>query len=140
MKDEAEIPKDTGGKIGIDKQEYIPVKPTSKLRRELADEELNNPAVQKLLLGEIDRLELRANELESFESRFHQSDKEKAVLEEKLKAHNALDILHSFCLAAGSAIMGLSSLVKINETGWIFLVVGGLLVLGGILSKYGKWK
>ena len=135
-----EIDKDSGTKKEEKQTSYIPGKPYSKLRRELSDDELSNPAVQKLLISEIDKLEIRVAELEICEKNFYEVDKAKAVLEEKMKTHNSQEILYSFCLSIGSAIMGLSSLVKINETGWIFLVVGGLLIIGGILSKFVKWN
>lgn len=135
-----EVEKDTGSKNEEIKMDYIPGKPYSKLRRELSDEDLTNPAVQKLLINEIDKLELRICDLELTEKKFYEVDKEKAVLEEKIKTQNSLEILYSFCLSIGSGIMGLSSLFKINEYGWIFLVSGGILIIGGIFSKYIKWK
>jgi hypothetical protein len=134
-----EIDKDTG-QSEESKTSYIPGKPYSKLRRELTDDELSNPAVQKLLISEIDKLEIKIAQLEDIEKDFHSVDKEKAVLQEKIKTHNSLEILYSFCLSVGSAILGLSSMFKIAETGWIFLLVGGLLIIGGILSKYIKWN
>lgn len=135
-----EIDKDSGTNKEEKQTSYIPGKPYSKLRRELSDDELSNPAVQKLLISEIDKLEIRVAELEICEKEFYEVDKAKAVLEEKMKTHSSQEILYSFCLSIGSAIMGLSSLVKLNETGWIFLLVGGLLIIGGILSKFVKWN
>lgn len=135
-----EVDKDTGKNLENRDQSYIPGKPYSKLRRELSDDDLSNPAVQKLLISEIDKLEFRVSELEIIEKQFHEVDKSKAVLEERIKSNNSLEILYSFCLSIGSGILGLSSLFKINEYGWIFLVVGGILILGGILSKYVKWN
>ncbi|MEQ8583202.1 MAG: hypothetical protein RIC30_10295 [Marinoscillum sp.] len=137
---EPEIEKDLGKGQEESTKGYIPGKPYSKLRRELADEDLSNPAVQKLLLSEIDKLELRVSDLEIIEQNFHSLDKDKAVLVEKLKTHNSLEILYGFCLSIGSGLLGLSSMFKINEQGWIFLVVGGILIIGGILSKYVKWS
>jgi hypothetical protein len=134
------IEKDSG-KYKEEKQtSYIPGKPYSKLRRELSDDELSNPAVQKLLISEIDKLEMRVAALEICERDFYEVDKAKAVLEEKMKAHNSQEILYGFCLSIGSAILSLSSMVKLSETGWIFLIVGGLLIIGGILSKFVKWS
>jgi hypothetical protein len=135
-----EVDKDTGNNLENKAQSYIPGKPYSKLRRELSDDDLSNPAVQKLLISEIDKLEIQVSELEIIEKQFHEVDKSKAVLEEKIKSSNSLEILYSFCLSIGSAVLGLSSLFKINEYGWIFIVVGGILIIGGILSKYVKWN
>jgi len=135
-----EIDKDTGSKKEADQSNYIPGKPYSKLRRELADDDLTNPAVQKLLISEIDKLEIRVSELELVEKKFHEVDKAKAVLEEKIKTHNALEILYSFCLSIGSGLMGIASLFKIDQYGWIFLSGGFILIIAGLLSKYVKWN
>ncbi|MDN5216624.1 hypothetical protein QQ020_31435 [Fulvivirgaceae bacterium BMA12] len=141
MKEEPEIEKDTGKGAAEEASSYVPGKPYSKLRRELADEDLSNPAVQKLLISEIDKLEIRVSALELVETNYHRIDKEKAVLEEKLRTHNSLEVLYSFCLAIGSGLIGLASLFKIEEKGWIFLVSGGILIIGGISSKLvKKWS
>ena len=134
------VEKDTGSNIQKDKSDYIPGKPYSKIRRELSDEDLGNTAVQKLILSEIDRLEIEITKLEIYQDKFHEADKQSAILNEKLKSNNSHEILYSFCLAVGSAIMGLSTLFPIREEGWIFLVVGSLLLIGSILSKFVRWK
>ena len=135
-----EVDKDTGKNFENIPENYIPGKPYSKLRRELSNEDLSNPAVQKLLINEIDKLEFRVSELEIIEKQFHETDKSNAVLEEKIKTTNSLEILYSFCLSIGSGLLGLSSLFEINKNGWIFILVGGILIIGGILSKYAKWN
>ncbi len=108
----------------------------SKLRRELSDEELNSPAVQKLLLDNLDQLENTNFELEIFEEKFHAVDKEKAVLEEKLKSTQSSEILYTFTLTIGAAIMGLAPTFWTTGYGWLVVVVGFLLVLGGLISKF----
>ncbi|MES2727771.1 MAG: hypothetical protein V4643_11755 [Bacteroidota bacterium] len=135
MEEKPNIEKDTGIRQEEQMSSYIPGKPYSKLRRELSDEDLTNQAVQKLLLNEIDKLEVRVAELERVEEKFHLVDKEKAVLDEKVKTLNAMEILYSFCLAIGSGLLGIASLF---DKGWIFLVAGGILIIGGILSKFVK--
>ncbi len=52
----------------------------SKLRRELSDDELSSPAVQRMLIDEIERLDADRVELISFRGKFHDSDKKVAVL------------------------------------------------------------
>ena len=44
---------------------------------------MTNPAVHRLILNEIDRMEQETVELSGFQEKFHQADKDKAVLEEK---------------------------------------------------------
>ena len=56
----------------------------SNVRRELSEEELSSPAVQRMLLDELDRLETEAGELKEFKEfkdRFYSADKDAAVLE-----------------------------------------------------------
>lgn len=138
--DTPEIDKDTNSSKEADKANYIPGKPYSKLRRELSEDDLSNPAVQKLLINEIDKLEIRVSDLELVEKKFYEADKSKAVLEEKIRTHNAMDVLYSFCLSIGSGLMGMASLYKINEYGWILLIAGLILIIGGIFSKRVKWN
>lgn len=135
-----EVEKDTGEDSKELEKNYIPGRPYSRLRRELSEEDLTNPAVQKLIISDIDKLEGRISDLEDFQVKFYETDKDKAVLKEKLKGHNSHEILYSFCLSAGSGLLGISSLFQLNDKGWIFLVVGGLLIVGGILSKFVKWS
>jgi len=134
------VEKDTGSTVLESKSDYVPGKPYSKIRRELSDEDLGNSAVQKLILSEIDRLEKEVTKLEPYKDKFYESEKQGAVLTAKLKFSNAHEILYSFGLAVGSAIMSLGALFPINQKGWIFLVVGSLLILGSVLSKFIKWK
>ena len=103
---------------------------------ELSDEELNSPAVQKLLLDNLDQLENTNFELEIFEEKFHAVDKEKAVLEEKLKSTQSSEILYTFTLTIGAAIMGLAPTFWTTGYGWLVVIVGFLLVLGGLISKF----
>ena len=52
----------------------------SKVRRELSEEEMSSPAVQRMLLDELERLEMEASELREFKDKFHTTDKDAAVL------------------------------------------------------------
>ena len=108
----------------------------SKLRRELSEEELNSPAVQKLLLDNLDQLENMNFELEIYEENFHIVDKEKAVLQEKLKSSQSSEILYTFTLTIGAAIIGLAPTFWATGYGVLVIIVGFLLVMGGIISKF----
>ena len=137
---EIELEKDEGNLDKGSLNNYVPGKPYSKIRRDITDDDLANTAVQKLLLNEIDKLEISLAKLEGFQNQFYIIDKEKCILEEKLRLSTSNEVIYSFCLAVGSGIMGLSSLSKLKEQWWIFLVVGGLLIIGAILSRYKKWN
>ncbi|MGD9493612.1 MAG: hypothetical protein AB7V36_09695 [Bacteroidales bacterium] len=124
--------------IGTEKQlgpiKAIPANPYTNIKRELSEEELKSPAVQKLLLNDHDKFEQRIAELEGYVERFHTSDKYRAILEEKLKTSTGFEVLYSFCLTAGSALAGISGIFWENK-GYLLLIIGFIFILGGIISK-----
>lgn len=96
------------------------------MRRELSEEEISSPAVQRMLLDELDRLETEAGELGEFKDRFYSADKEAAVLRERLRASMARDS----SLAVGAAVLGLApSLWSSQPTGWIVVALGIVLLV-----------
>lgn len=110
--------------------------------RELTEEDLANPspAVQKLLLNEIDRLEIEKEEYREEYSlcmdRFHEADKKAAVLEQKIRTALSRDIVFGGCLAVGGALFGLvSGLWAHQPYGWIVVAFGVMLFGIGIAAK-----
>ena len=102
-------------------------------------------------MSEVDKLENRSLELEdilrekeeafnNLNNQYHKIDKEKGILDEKFSTSKSQEVLYSFCLTSGSIIIGLSKNYWSNGFGWIFLVVGLFLIIGGIISKAIKWK
>lgn len=136
--DNQEVEKDSGSDKLRTSNDYVPNKPYSKLKRDLADEDLNNTAVQKILISEIDRLEFKIIELESIKQKFHDLDKQNGILSEQLKSIKSHDILYSVCLSIGSTLIGLTSMFSFKTGGWIFLVMGCFLIISGIISKVRK--
>ena len=134
-----EVQKDYGAEK-LEKQNVIPDSPYSKLKRELSEEDLKSPAVQRLLLAEIDKLEFKVSDYGVLRNNFHKIDKECSVLKEKAKSSKSSEILYGFSLTIGSIIIGLSSLVWDDGYGWINLTIGGLLIIGGLISKFIKWN
>lgn len=106
----------------------------AKLRRELSDEELSSPAVQRMLLDEIERLDAEREELVSFRKKFHDSDKRAAILEEKFKTKISIEIIHLACMTVGAAAIGYAPSQK-GLTAWIF---GGILIVAGIVARVVK--
>jgi hypothetical protein len=105
-------------------------------RRELNDKELLSPAIPKMLLDEIDRLEEEKTELAGFRSRFYDADKKVAVLEQRQKISLAQEIVSLACLTVGGAALGYAPSVWSSQpTGAIALGFGIVLVLGGIIAK-----
>lgn len=111
-------------------------KALASLRRELSDKELLSPAVQKLLLDEIDRLEDDNTELAGYRSRFYEADKKAAILEQKHTASIAHEIISISCITVGGAAIGFApSVWSTQPTGAIALAFGVVLVLGGVVAK-----
>ena len=109
------------------------------VRRELSDDELSLPAVQRLLIDEIDRLEQVNMELSGFQVRFFEADKNSAVLDEKLKANVAQDIIFGVCLTVGASLISVSLSYGIRETPSLVTLAAGLILIGaGIASKVAK--
>lgn len=111
-------------------------KALSTLRRELSNKELLSPAVLKLLLDEIERLESEHGELSGFRTRFHDADKRAAILEQKNSINIGQEIISTACITVGGALLGYAPSVWANQpTGVLSLISGAILVVLGIVAK-----
>jgi hypothetical protein len=109
------------------------------IRRQLQEQELGNPGVQKLLLEELETADTRCEILEAYVDRFHQADKRAGVLEEKLRSQTAFEILFGAGVGLGCAIVGLAPLFwDATSKGPIALAVGILLVIGATVARIVK--
>ena len=81
-------------------------RPLSAIRREITEEELDNPATKRLIIGELDRLEGVVGSLAEYRESFHEADKEVGVLKERLKRTVAVDIIFGTTLTVGAALVG----------------------------------
>lgn len=131
----ASVSRDDGQKKGDSNQTTIPADPYANVKRELSEEELTSPAVQKLLLNDNYRMEKEVEKLKEFETLFHIKDKEAAILEEKLKKTAGSEVLYTACETVGSLLAGISALYW-DAKGWIVLIIGVSLVVGGIIYKF----
>lgn len=149
--DGEDVQKDIGSKKLTTNSVSIPVSPYSNIQRSITEEDLKSPAVQRILLSEVDKLENKTNNLEmslkemylengNIRDSFHSVDKEKSILEEKLKTNKAQEVLYSFCLTSGSIIIGLAKTVWDKGLGGIFLALGLFLIIGGLITKIIRWK
>lgn len=131
-------PEDVGDGIAIPQSKGR--KAFSKLRRELSDEELSSPAVQRLLIDDIERLEKENGKLIDYQDLFHEADKTSAILKEKLKTNIAQDIIFGVCLTIGAAIIGLAPSLWAPDKphSSIAIATGIILIIGGIASKVVK--
>lgn len=108
----------------------------ARVRRELSEEELSSPAVQRLLVEEIERLERQAVELTEYRERFHLADKRASILEERAKRSLSGEIIFGVCLCVGAAVLGYApTLWSSQPSGWMAVALGAFLVIGGIISR-----
>jgi len=108
----------------------------AKLRRELSDDELSSPAVQRLLIDDIERLEREVAELKELRDRFQEADLRCAVLEERSKKSTAHDVMYGVCLTVGAAALGYAPAVWAQQpSGWLSIVFGGILIVGAVWSR-----
>ena len=109
------VPEDTGDGSGLPASEGK--RAFENITRELSDDDLTKPAVGKLLLNELDRLEIENDEqkkrleiendkLSNYREKFHEADKKVAVLQEKNKTHLAAEIISGGCFAIGGVLLG----------------------------------
>ncbi|NOT07800.1 MAG: hypothetical protein HOP28_06305 [Gemmatimonadales bacterium] len=108
----------------------------ARVRRELSDEELGSPAIQRMLIDEIERLERENDDLKGMREQYHQSDKRVASLEQQCKRSLAGEVLFGTCLTVGAAAMGYApSIWSQQPTGWLTLIFGATITIGGIVSR-----
>lgn len=133
-----EVSKDSGiGKEQRPVSTSIPYDPYAKVQRLLSEEDMNSPAVQKLLLNENARMNKEIEKLHLVEEKYHNRDKEAAILEEKLKKTTGAEILYTVCTGGGSALVGFSKAFWDNN-GWVLLVMGFVFVICGLVFKFVK--
>lgn len=108
----------------------------ARIRRELSEEELSSPAVQRMLVEELERLERQVIELSEYRERFHLMDKRASILEEKAKHSLAGEIIFGACLSVGAAALGYAPALWTHQpSGWIAVAFGSFLVIAGIVSR-----
>jgi hypothetical protein len=106
------------------------------LRREMNDDELSNPGVQKLILDELERADAECADLRTYITRFHEADKRAAVLEEKLKTEHSLEITFGVGVGLGGAIIGLAPYFWDKEAqGILTLLLGAVLIFGATAAR-----
>ena len=108
----------------------------ANMRRELSEDELSSSGVQKLLIDDIERLERENSTLSGYRDKFNRADKEAVLLREKEKRSIVADVMFGVCLTMGAAAIGFASSNPTSKpNGWIIVVIGGILIVGGIVSK-----
>ena len=99
------------------------------IRRQLTDDDLANPGVQRLILEELERAEEQCETLQTYVDRFYEADKRAAVLEAAASSEKTVEILFRVGVGLGGTLIGLSpSLWQEGLPGVLVLVVGIVLV------------
>jgi hypothetical protein len=131
-----EVQPDEVGAQPIPLQEPKARRAFSRLKRELTDEELTSPGVQKMILDSLERSEEEAAELKRFRDKFYESDKRNGVLEERFRTKIALEVISTGCVAIGAAsLVYAPEAWKSQPDGWFALAFGIVLTLVGIFAK-----
>jgi len=133
---DTEIPEEDSATPVADNTPQPKRKALSRIKRELTDEDLASPGVQKLLIDQIEKTEEQLNDLERYRDKFYQTDKDLAVSNGKLKRHGALEILSSGALAVGGAAVGYAPNAWASQpTGYMVLGIGIVLFTVGLVVK-----
>lgn len=107
----------------------------SLIDRQVSESDLKSLGTLRWLLNEHDKYEECIKQLDDYKEKFYNCDKEKSVIEEKLKNSTSFDILYSLSLSAGSALIGVAPSISDDISKWILSIIGGLLFIGGIITK-----
>ena len=111
-----------------------------QLHRELTDDDLKSPGTQKMLLEMLATAELECDELKGYVDKYHEADKNAAVLQVKVDKERGFDVLYSLCLAVGGAALGWSSAIwsPKNNHGEIALWIGVALIIVSAVARLFK--
>lgn len=111
-------------------------KALSTLKRELSDDDLSSVGVQKMLLGEVDKLEDEKLELARYREQYHQVNLELAIAHSRVKISVAADTIFGGMMTVGALIAGYAASVWDKPpTGYLCLVAGGATIGIGIVAK-----
>ncbi len=107
------------------------------LSLQLTKEELANSGTQKCILDMLLRAEQQCDKLESYVSKYHDSDNRVGVLEEQSKTNSYNETLFAVGITVGGTIMGLAPFLfeKGYAYGGISLGIGVALMAGATVAR-----
>lgn len=106
------------------------------IRRQLSEDDLKQPGVQKIIIEDFERAEAECERLREYEKRYHEKSTEAAILAEKLKSNIALEIVTGATLAVGGAIASFASLFPGDSAKfWASLLIGIVLIVASTTAK-----
>ena len=113
-----------------------PVKdhPFGKVSRILSEEDLGIPAVQKMLLNDMDRLVFENNQNKDLRESLYEAKIELAVFRQKESINWAADTFFNLSLSIGSLLIGLGQLSG-ETSDWVIRGLGFLLLVSSMIIK-----
>ncbi len=111
----------------------------SRLKRGLTESDWKNSGARKLILDRIERTESELLELKEYRSRFHDKDKEAAVLRQEMQQLKKADKLSDFCLSAGGVWIGLCTFLfdkGLWALGLVACLIGLVLLVWSLKVKH----
>ena len=112
-------------------------KSTASVRRELTDRDLANPAVARLFMDDVERLEQEVAELPLLRVSFHNADKRAAVLDQRLNQNTSQEIVFGVCTMLAGVAFGYAPSVWKDPSafGPMALAVGIILLVCAFVAK-----
>jgi hypothetical protein len=109
----------------------------TNVRRQLTDDELANPGVQKLILDMLEEAESERDNNKVYITSYHEVDKKAAILGEKLLADKKVDVFFGLGVGLGGAILGLAPYFGQIKTmfGLICGFIGLALIVGSSIGR-----
>lgn len=109
------------------------------LRRQITDDELQSPGVQKLLINMLEESENECDKLRGYVERFHDADKRASVLDERQRSYTAMEIIFAVGVGLGGTIVGFAPFLWSKPPqGHIALALGMVLVIGSGIARVVK--
>jgi hypothetical protein len=127
---------DESGAYPVEAQVPKTRKALSRLTRELTEEDLATPGVQKMLIEELERAEEENTQLKNFREKFHAADRDNAVAKQKLRGWSSMEMISTACIAVGAAALAYAPEAgKHGQDGWVAVAFGAVLTIIGIVAK-----
>jgi hypothetical protein len=105
----------------------------------LSSKEAASAGALKLLQRDIQRLNDELDAARPFRDRYHASDKEVGVLQERLRVRTAYEVFSLSMAATSAGLISYGTAIWTDQpTAAVLVVVGGLLGLGSIVAKIAR--
>lgn len=112
-------------------------------RRHLSDDELATPAARRFLIADLERLDERCTELQSYEQKYHDQRVTIATLTSQAETSKWNEILSFVCSSVGSAGLGAApsyfALRDGTTLGYIMLGFSVVLLAAGVANRMFRW-